>query len=45
LAQVIQQAVRRAKVAESAARADPYGCFVNPEDPGAEAMPLEAMHG
>lgn len=31
LIQAVQQAVRRAQVAESAARADPYGCFVNPE--------------
>jgi lipoate-protein ligase A len=31
LTQVVQQAVRRAQVAESAARADPYGCFVTPE--------------
>jgi lipoate-protein ligase A len=31
LTQVIQHAIRRAQVAESAARADPYGCFVNPE--------------
>jgi lipoate-protein ligase A len=31
LTQAVQQAVRRAQVAESAARADPYGCFVNPE--------------
>ena len=31
LTQVIQQAIRRAQVAESAARADPYGCFVTPE--------------
>jgi lipoate-protein ligase A len=31
LTQVVQQAVRRARAAESAARADPYGCFVNPE--------------
>ncbi|MBI3242575.1 MAG: hypothetical protein HYZ49_09820 [Chloroflexi bacterium] len=31
LTQVIQQAVRRAQTAESAARADPYGCFVTPE--------------
>ncbi len=31
LTQAIQQAVRRAQVAESAARADPYGCFVNPD--------------
>ena len=26
----VQQAIRRARLAESAARADPYGCFVNP---------------
>ena len=31
LTQTIQQAVRRARVAESASRADPYGCFVTPE--------------
>lgn len=31
LTQVIQQAIRRAQVAESASRADPYGCFVTPE--------------
>lgn len=31
LAQAIEQAVRRAQAAESVARADPYGCFVNPE--------------
>jgi len=28
----IQQAVRDAQKAESAARADPYGCFVNPQE-------------
>jgi lipoate---protein ligase len=32
LQEVIQQAVRDAQKAESAARADPYGCFVNPQD-------------
>jgi len=31
LTQVVQQAIRRAQAAESAARADPYGCFVTPE--------------
>ncbi|MDW8325716.1 MAG: biotin/lipoate A/B protein ligase family protein [Anaerolineales bacterium] len=31
LTQAVQQAIRRAQVAESVARADPYGCFVNPE--------------
>ena len=31
LTQVVQQAVRRAQVAVSASRADPYGCFVTPE--------------
>jgi lipoate-protein ligase A len=31
LTQVVQQAVRRAQAVESAARADPYGCFVTPE--------------
>ncbi|MBI5080691.1 MAG: hypothetical protein HZB17_05210, partial [Chloroflexi bacterium] len=31
LTQTIQQAIRRARVAESASRADPYGCFVTPE--------------
>jgi len=31
LVQVLQQAIRRAQVAESASRADPYGCFVTPE--------------
>jgi hypothetical protein len=36
LVQVVQQAVRRARVAESAAHADPYGCFVNPEGVGAD---------
>ena len=30
LLQAVQQAVRRARLAESSARADPYGCFVNP---------------
>ena len=30
LIQAVQQAVRRARRAESAARADAYGCFVNP---------------
>jgi lipoate-protein ligase A len=30
LTQTIQQAIRRAQVAESAARSDPYGCFVTP---------------
>jgi lipoate-protein ligase A len=30
LVSAVQQAVRRAELAESAARADPYGCFVNP---------------
>lgn len=31
LTQAIQQAARRARLAESAARSDPYGCFVNPQ--------------
>jgi lipoate---protein ligase len=31
LVAAVQQAVRRARRSESAARADPYGCFVNPE--------------
>lgn len=31
LTQAVGQAVRRAQAVESAARADPYGCFVNPE--------------
>jgi hypothetical protein len=31
LTQAIHQAIRRAQVAESSARSDPYGCFVNPE--------------
>jgi lipoate-protein ligase A len=30
LVTAVQQAIRRARFAESAARADPYGCFVNP---------------
>lgn len=30
--EAIQQAVRAAQKAESAVRADPYGCFVNPQD-------------
>jgi lipoate-protein ligase A len=43
LTQAVQQAVRRAQVAESAARADPYGCFVTPE--GAPlARESEAAH-
>jgi len=33
LVTAVQQAIRRARLAESAARADPYGCFVNPEGP------------
>lgn len=32
LQEVIRQAVRDAQKAESAARADPYGCFVNPQE-------------
>jgi lipoate-protein ligase A len=36
LTQVIQHAIRRAQVAESAARADPYGCFINPKTQTAE---------
>jgi lipoate-protein ligase A len=32
LQEAIQQAVRNAQKAESAARADPYGCFVNPQE-------------
>ena len=32
LQEAIRQAVRDAQKAESAARADPYGCFVNPQD-------------
>ncbi len=32
LQEVIQQAVRAAQKAESAARSDPYGCFVNPQE-------------
>jgi lipoate-protein ligase A len=43
LVQVIQQAIRRARLAESAARANPYGCFVNPE--GASTPQAEAIHG
>lgn len=35
LVEAVRQAVKRAKLAESAARADPYGCFVNPEGVGA----------
>jgi len=31
LVATVQQAIRRARQSESAARADPYGCFVNPE--------------
>jgi len=31
LTQAVEQAIRRAQAVESAARADPYGCFVNPE--------------
>ena len=42
LVTAVQQAIRRARLAESAARADPYGCFVNPEGP---AKPeAEAFH-
>ena len=32
LHEAIRQAVRAAQKAESAVRADPYGCFVNPQD-------------
>jgi lipoate-protein ligase A len=32
LREAIRQAVRDAQKAESAARADPYGCFVNPQE-------------
>ncbi len=32
LQETIRQAVRDAQKAESAARADPYGCFVNPQE-------------
>jgi lipoate-protein ligase A len=32
LQEAIRQAVRDAQKAESAARADPYGCFVNPQE-------------
>jgi len=32
LQEAIRQAVRAAQKAESAVRADPYGCFVNPQD-------------
>jgi lipoate-protein ligase A len=32
LQEAIQQAVRNAQKAESAARANPYGCFVNPQE-------------
>lgn len=32
LQEAIQQAVRNAQKNESAARADPYGCFVNPQE-------------
>ena len=44
----VQQAVRRARLAESAARADPYGCFVNPEGSsreisGSEPQPSNAL--
>ncbi|MBI3359575.1 MAG: hypothetical protein HY023_00515 [Chloroflexi bacterium] len=30
LTEAVQSSIRRARVAESAARSDPYGCFVNP---------------
>lgn len=44
LTQVIQQAIRRAQVAESTARADPYGCFVNPEGIHPEGTHPESMY-
>jgi lipoate-protein ligase A len=31
LTATLQQAIRRAQIAEASARSDPYGCFVNPE--------------
>ena len=49
LIQAVQQAVRRARVVESAARADPYACFVNPEGVSATNVSLtpqvEGVHG
>lgn len=42
LVQVVQQAVQRARLAESAARAGPYGCFVNPE--GSSIPKAEGLH-
>lgn len=39
LNQALQQAIRRAQVAESSARADPYGCFVNPDLPTSNSQP------
>ena len=45
LVQAVQQAIRRARLAESAARADPYGCFVNPGGQGAESVFAAAEAG
>lgn len=45
LVQAVQQAVRRARMAESASRSDPYGCFVNPEGDGEEPVPLQPVVG
>lgn len=48
LVQAVQQAVRRARLAESAARSDPYGCFVNPgqgESARLDPQPAEAARG
>jgi len=42
LVRAVQQAVRRAAIAESATRADPYGCFVNSEVPA--RVEVEAAH-
>jgi lipoate-protein ligase A len=48
LQQAVQKAVRRARKAESVARADPYACFVNPGGGSVEGSPhgqgLEEIH-
>ena len=44
LTQVVQQAIRRAQVAESAARSDPYGCFVSPTGTQPEMTQSESAY-
>ncbi len=44
LTSALHQALRRAKLAEASARADPYGCFVNPEGVQPEGVQPEGAY-